>query len=160
AAYAGTFGMDVLLFRFANVVGPRAAHGVIPDFIAKLRRDPKVLEVLGDGTQTKSYVSVEDTVAGMLHAARKAPAGCNTYNLGSLDAIPVTRIAETVAAEMGLKPRLRFLGGPGGAGWKGDVKLMTLDVARLMALGWRPQHSSGEAVRRAARSLAANPSRT
>jgi UDP-glucose 4-epimerase len=154
ASYGGTFGLDALLFRFANVVGPRSTHGVTYDFVHKLRRDPKALEILGDGRQTKSYVSVHDTVAGMLHAAARAPAGVHPYNIGSLDAIPVTRIAELVAEAMGLRPEYRFAGGaPDGAGWTGDVKAMALDVSRLSALGWRPRHSSEDAIRLAARAL-------
>jgi UDP-glucose 4-epimerase len=156
ASYGGTFGLDALLFRFANVVGPRSTHGVTYDFVHKLRRDPKVLEILGDGRQTKSYVSVHDTVAGMLHAVRHAPGGVHPFNIGSLDAIPVTRVAELVAEAMGLRPEHRFAGGaPDGAGWVGDVKAMALDASRLQALGWRPRDSSEEAIRLAARSLVA-----
>lgn len=156
ASYAGTFGLDALLFRFANVVGPRSTHGVTYDFVAKLRKDPKVLEVLGDGRQTKSYVSVSDTVAGMLHAVRHAPPGVHPHNIGSLDAIPVTRVAEAVAGVMGLRPALRFAGGTkDGAGWVGDVKAMSLDVTRLRRLGpgWEPRHSSEQAIRLAAEAL-------
>jgi UDP-glucose 4-epimerase len=157
AAYAGTFGLDALLFRFANVVGPRSTHGVTFDFVGKLRRDPAHLDILGDGRQTKSYVSVEDTVAGMLHAVRHAPPGVHPYNIGSLDAIPVTRIAEIVSEVLGAKPKLRFAGGTkDGAGWTGDVKAMALDVSALSALGpgWTPHHSSEAAIRMAAQDLA------
>ena len=156
AAYAGTFGLDALMFRFANVVGPRSTHGVTYDFVHKLRKDPKVLEILGDGRQSKSYVSVHDTVAGMMHAVHHAPAGVQAYNIGSLDAIPVTRIAEIVAGTMGLTPKHRFTGGAkDGAGWVGDVKAMSLDVAQLQALGpgWTPHHSSDQAIRIAAEDL-------
>lgn len=156
ASYCGTFALRALLFRFANVVGPRATHGVTLDFVRKLRRDPARLEVLGDGTQNKSYVSVEDTVAGMLHAVRHAPAepACQAYNIGSPDAIPVTEVARIVAAAVGARPRLEFLGGPGGAGWKGDVKHMALDTARLESLGWRARHTSAQAVALAAEAAA------
>jgi UDP-glucose 4-epimerase len=160
ASYAGTFGMQAFLFRFANVVGPRSTHGVIFDFVRKLKADPRTLEILGDGRQTKSYVSVADTVAGMLHAVRHTPAepgACHPYNIGSRDAIPVTRLAEVVEEALGVRPTHRFTGGtPDGAGWKGDVKLMGLDIARLSRLGpgWSPQHSSEEAVRITAQSLA------
>jgi UDP-glucose 4-epimerase len=156
AAYAGTFGLDALLFRFANVVGPRSTHGVTFDFVRKLRADPKELEVLGDGRQSKSYVSVADTVAGMLHAARHAPAGVHPYNIGSLDAIPVTEVAAVVADVLGLKPKLKFTGGTkDGAGWVGDVKAMALDVSLLRGLGpgWTPKDSSAQAIRAAAESL-------
>lgn len=154
ASYAGTFGLDALLFRFANVVGPRSTHGVAFDFVHKLKRNPQELEILGDGRQTKSYVAVADTVAGMLHAARHAPAGVHPFNIGSLDAIPVTRIAQIVAEEMHLKPRHKFTGGAAdGAGWKGDVKTMSLATDRLQQLGWNPKHTSEQAMRIAVRDL-------
>ncbi len=156
ASYAGTFAFDALLFRFANVVGPRSGHGVAFDFVHKLRRDSKILEILGDGKQDKSYVSVEDTVAGMLHAVRHAPPGVHPFNVGSLDTIPVTRIAEIVAEEMKVRPTHRFTGGTAdGAGWKGDVKHMALAISRLRAVGpgWEPKHSSEQAMRIAVRDL-------
>jgi UDP-glucose 4-epimerase len=159
ASYAGTFGMQAFLFRFANVVGPRSTHGVIFDFVRKLGSDPRKLEILGDGQQTKSYVAVADTVDGMVHAVRRTGAepagGAHPYNIGSLDAIPVVRLAEVVEEALGVKPRHVFTGGTAdGAGWKGDVKMMGLDVSRLGKLGWTPKHSSEEAVRITARSLA------
>ncbi|MEK6975520.1 MAG: NAD-dependent epimerase/dehydratase family protein [Candidatus Thermoplasmatota archaeon] len=158
ASYAGTFGFDAVLFRFANVVGPRSTHGVAFDFVNKLRKDPKTLEILGDGQQTKSYCSVADTVDGMVHAVKHAPSGVHPFNVGSLDAIPVTRIAEVVAEEMGIKPKHKFTGGTAdGAGWKGDVKTMRLAIDRLQALGpgWAPKHDSEQAMRIAVRALVA-----
>ena len=162
ASYAGTFGLHALLFRFANVVGARSTHGVIVDFVRKLRSNSMELEILGDGRQTKSYVSVEDTVAGMVHAVRHAPTpaggegSCHAYNIGSADGVDVVTLADLVAAEMGLKPRHRFTAGAAdGGGWKGDVKVMGLAIAKLSRLGpgWAPRHSSAEAIRRTARSL-------
>ncbi len=154
AAYTGTFGLDAVLFRFANVVGPRSTHGVAFDFVNKLRKDPKALEILGDGKATKSYCSVADTVEGMVHAVKRAPAGVHAYNIGSADAIPVTAIADLVSQEMRLKPKYRFTGGAkDGAGWAGDVKMMRLDTARLEGLGWKPRHTSEQAMRIAVRAL-------
>lgn len=156
AAYAGTFGLDAILFRFANVVGPRSTHGVTFDFVNKLRKDPKTLEILGDGRATKSYVSVADAVAGMMHAVQHAPAGAQAYNIGSLDAIPVTRIAELAAEALEVTPKFRFTGGTkDGAGWVGDVKAMSLAVDRLRHLGpgWKPSHSSEQAIRLTAEAL-------
>ena len=156
SAYGGTFGMDALLFRFANVVGPRSTHGVIVDFVRKLRADPSQLEILGDGRQTKSYVSVSDTVDAMVHAVRHAPKGVHPYNIGSLDAISVVQLADAVTDVMGIRPKYRFAGGTAdGAGWKGDVKVMGLALDSLARLGsgWRPRHSSEAAVRLTAESL-------
>ncbi len=159
ASFGGTFDINALLFRFANVVGPRSNHGVTYDFVHKLRKDPQHLEILGDGTQNKSYVHVADVVAGMIHAAEHAGAGVHAFNVGSLDGIPVTTIADTVADVMGLQPEYSFTGGAaqGGAGWKGDVKHMGLAVDRLRALGWEPKHGSQEAIRLTAEWLVAHP---
>ncbi len=155
AGMAATHGFDALLFRFANVVGPRSNHGVTYDFVRKLRHDPSRLEILGDGSQTKSYVSVRDTVEAMLHAASHAPAGVHPFNIGSEDAIDVTGLAGVVAQAMGLEPELVYTGGaPGGGGWVGDVKHMSLDIGKLRELGWLPQDSSAEALRATAQWLA------
>lgn len=155
SAYASTFGMNALLFRFANVVGPRSTHGVIVDFVHKLRVDPKRLEILGDGRQNKSYVSVADTVDAMAFAVGKASKGCHPFNIGSADGITVTRLAEIVSEVLKVKPKFAYVGGtPGGAGWKGDVKMMALDIGRLGKMGWHPAHTSEQAVRLAAQSLA------
>lgn len=146
ASFAGTFDIDALLFRFANVVGPRSNHGVTFDFVHKLRANPEVLTILGDGTQNKSYVHVADTVAGMMFAFEHAPPGIHPYNVGSTDGITVTKLAEIVSSAMGLEPTFEYTGGNGGAGWKGDVKFMGLSIEKLRALGWKPTMTSGEAI--------------
>lgn len=156
ASHGGTFGLDALLFRFANVVGPGSGHGVTYDFVQKLRDDPTRLQILGDGTQTKSYVHVADTVSGMMHAAQHAPAGVHPFNIGSADGIPVTTIAAIVSDVLGVSPEYAFTGGAaqGGAGWKGDVKHMGLSIDKLRGLGWEPAMGSADAIRDAARWLA------
>lgn len=158
SAYAGTFGLRATLFRFANIIGPRGTHGVIYDFIHKLKRDPARLEILGDGTQRKSYLHVSDCIAGMLegwaaHSARKDRV--EVFNLGSEDDLPVERIADLVIGAMGLKGVNKVLTGgvDGGRGWKGDVKVMRLSVKKLRAAGWRPELGSEGAVKRAAAEL-------
>ncbi len=155
AGMAATHGFDALMFRFANVVGPRSNHGVTYDFVRKLRADPSRLEILGDGRQTKSYVSVADTVTGMMHAAGQAPPGVHAYNIGSRDAIDVTGLAGVVAGALGLEPALEYTGGaPGGAGWVGDVKHMSLAIDKLESLGWQPRDTSAEALDATAKWLA------
>ncbi len=154
AGHAATYGLRALMFRFANVVGP-GGHGVVPDFVAKLQATPERLEILGDGSQSKSYLHVDDTVGGMLHAQAHAPGGCHAFNLGSTDSIPVTAVADEVAATLGLTPEYAFTGGTkDGAGWTGDVKHMGLDISSMEGLGWRPKMTSREAVAATARALA------
>lgn len=160
ASHSGSFGLNAILFRFANVVGSRSHHGVIVDFLAKLKANPDRLEILGDGKQSKSYVSIEDTVAAMrfadLHTPSTPAGACHAFNIGSLDAIPVTKVADVVAGVLGVRPNYAFTGGVGGAGWVGDVTRMRLDTARLEAMGWKAKHTSAEAVELAARALQAS----
>ena len=157
SGYAHTFGFRALIFRLANIIGERSNHGVIYDFINKLRRNPEELEILGNGTQRKSYLHVGDTVEGMLHIFehfRNDNKTVDFYNLGNDDWITVREIAEIVSEEMGLKPEFRFTGGvDGGRGWKGDVKFMRLSIEKAKKTGWKPRLDSYGAVRRTVREL-------
>jgi len=158
SAYSRTFGVRGLIFRLANVVGGRYTHGVIVDFVRKLQDNPNVLEILGDGSQSKSYLHVEDCVDAVLHALKHFVDGkevFDVYNVGSLDRVGVRRIAEIVSDEMGVQEvKFRFTGGvDGGRGWRGDVKTMLLSVDKLLGVGWRPKLNSEEAVRLGCREL-------
>ncbi len=154
SAYASMHGFKTVIYRLANVVGPRSNHGVIWDFVGKLRDSPGELEVLGDGTQSKSYLYIDDCVDGFLKGVESVEQVA-VFNLGSMDRTSVLRIAEIVKEEAGQpEARIRLTGGvDGGRGWKGDVKLMQLDTASLRRLGWAPRHSSEEAVRLTARAV-------
>lgn len=154
-AYASTYGFKAVIYRLANIVGPRSRHGVIYDFIEKLKKNPEELEILGDGTQTKSYLHVGDCVDAILMGLEKSTEQVEIFNVGSEDQVDVKTIAQIVIDEMKLKNvKLIFTGGvEGGRGWKGDVKNMLLDVTKLKTLGWRPKLNSKQAVREAAKSL-------
>lgn len=152
SAYCYSFGIRGVVFRFANIIGERANHGVCWDFIQKLRRNPEELEILGDGRQTKSYLEVHACVEGMLYAAERAEGLFDVFNIGSEDWIDVRSIAEIVVEEMGLDGvRFRFTGGE--RGWVGDIPRMLLSVEKLKSLGWRPGIGSKESVRLAVRAL-------
>jgi len=156
-SYAYTFGLRALILRVANVVGSRANHGVIFDFIRKLEAEPKRLEILGDGTQRKSYLHVEDFVKATLHLTDRflgSAKRVDIYNVGSADQVGVRKIAEIVTEEMGLSGvKFVFTGGIEGRGWLGDVKIMHLSVNKLLKTGWKPKYNSAEAVRLAAKEL-------
>lgn len=152
SAYCGTFGLRTWIFRFANIVGRRATHGILVDFHRKVLAEQRELEVLGDGNQAKSYLLVEDCVDGMLFGIQHSDRPVNIFNLGSEDNVRVARIAEIFLREMGLnKTVIRYTGGR--RGWRGDVPLMQLDVSRMTALGWKATHSSEDAITLAAREL-------
>jgi len=153
-AYASMYGFRAIIYRLANVVGPRSNHGVIYDFVHKLRVSPDELEVLGDGSQSKSYLYVDDCVNGIMKGIERGNR-VDIYNIGSWDRTNVLEIAETVKDEMGLGgAKIRLTGGvDGGRGWKGDVKIMQLDMDELKSVGWTPKYGSAEAVRLTARSV-------
>jgi UDP-glucose 4-epimerase len=156
SAYCHSFNMKAWNFRFANIIGERSGHGVITDFIRKLRANPGELEILGDGKQTKSYLEVHECIAAMLYATGKARGTVNTFNIGSEDWVDVKTIAEIVIEEMHLSgTKLRFTGGE--RGWVGDVPRMQLSLERIKALRWKPQRGSKESIRLAVRDLLAVP---
>jgi len=154
-AYAHTYGFSVVIYRLANIIGSRSGHGVIHDFIEKLRCNPRELEILGDGTQAKSYLHVSDCVEAMLLGCAKGGRRVEVYNLGSDDRVDVGFIARAVVEGMGLGDvTFRFTGGiNGGRGWKGDVKQMLLAVDRIESLGWKPKLNSSEAVTKTVKEL-------
>ncbi len=153
SAYCYSYGMQGWVFRFANIIGERSNHGVIWDFVHKLREDHRALEILGDGKQTKSYLEVHECVRAMLYAVDRAKGTYNILNIGSEDWIDVKGIADIVVTALGLsKVAYRYTGGE--RGWVGDVPRMLLSIDRLKALGWKPVMGSRESVAAAAGAIA------
>jgi len=139
-----------------NVVGAKLRHGVVYDFILKLMKQPDALEILGDETQVRSYISVEDAVEATVAAWRNLDDGLEAYNVGSMDWVTVNEIAAIIADVMGLKA-VKYTYKPvlHGVGWPGDVKCVALEIDKLKHLGWRPRLSSREALAEAAKSILA-----
>jgi len=155
-AFAHNYDIRAWIFRFGNIVGPFPTHGVIYDFIQKLRRDPTRLQILGDGTQAKPYVHVEDCLDGMMFGYRNARERINCYNLAVGDQTSVNEIARWIIEAMGLDASgVRIDRGNEPRGWRGDVAQVRLDTRRMEALGWKAKMSSGEAVKRAIRETVA-----
>jgi UDP-glucose 4-epimerase len=141
------------IFRFPNVIGVPATHGVIVDFVQKLKATPDELQVLGDGTQRKPYLHVEDLVDAMLFISDRADDRYNVYNIGPTDiGVSVQFIAETVRDRV--SPEARIAYGTSNRGWVGDVPRFNYSTARLSGLGWAPQLGSREAVIKAVDQIA------
>mgnify|MGYP005834714955 CR=1 FL=1 len=152
SSYCHTFDMRSWLYRFANIIGSRGTHGVIFDFINKLRNDPDKLVILGNGKQSKSYLHISDCVDAMLYTVENSKDQVNIFNIGSDDRLDVTSIARIVSDEMGLNGvKFEYTGGD--RGWKGDVPFMGLSIDRIKSLGWKLEHNSEESVRLCVRSL-------
>jgi UDP-glucose 4-epimerase len=155
-SYSQLLPLRVVIFRFANVVGLRARHGVLYDFIMKLRENPRRLEVLGNGTQTKSYLHIDDCVDAFLLAldSRFWTHPMDVHNIGSEDQTNVLTIAQVVKDAMGLgNAPISVTAKPGERAWPGDVKTMQLDVSKIKSHGWKPKRSSDESIRAAANEL-------
>jgi UDP-glucose 4-epimerase len=150
SAYSELYGIKGFIYRFANIIGKRSTHGILFDLVEKLNRDPKELEVLGDGKQRKSYLLVEECVDGMLFGFKNAKDDLSYFNLGAEDQITVGRIVEVLLEETGLKGvEIKYTGGE--SGWAGDVPRFLLSTKKMADLGWTPKHTSEEAIRTAAR---------
>jgi UDP-glucose 4-epimerase len=155
SAYVAMFGLTACVFRFGNVVGARQTHGVGFDFVRRLRKDPTCLTILGDGSQSKSYIDAGDVVSAVLLAHRGASEPFQAFNVATDDSITVAEIAGLAMDVLGLEPggvRLDYTGGD--RGWKGDVPIVRLDTRRIRALGWRPSTGSADALANAMRALA------
>ena len=149
--------LRVVIFRFANVIGSRARHGVLYDFIMKLQNDPNRLEVLGDGTQTKSYLHIDDCVDAFLMALDPEfwATPIEVYNIGTEDQVNVLEIAKAVTEAMSLKNVSMSLSAKAGErAWPGDVRTMLLDTAKMRNRGWKAKRNSSEAIRAGAEELA------
>lgn len=159
SGFAHLYGWRAFAFRFGNTVGARSDHGVVHDFVVKLLRDRRRLEILGDGLQAKPYVSVNDLVAGMLHVADCAPTRALTIlNVGPDGTLPVWRVAETVIDALDLaraSVELCYTPRSAGGGWPGDTAHVEFDTSTMRSLGWQPRLTAEDAVRAAAVGVAA-----
>lgn len=156
SAAAETFLERIWIFRFPNVVGPRATHGAIFDFMARLAAKPAALKVLGDGTQTKPYLHVSELNAAMRFIVDHAKERRNVFNIGPNGAgTSVAFIAAKVIAQLRPGASIAYTGGD--RGWIGDVPRFRYSTTKLSRLGWQPKLSSDQAVLRAIDELAAAP---
>jgi UDP-glucose 4-epimerase len=137
SAYCHMFDFVGRVFRFGNVVGPRQTHGVGFDFLRQLLGNPRTLRILGDGTQSKSYIHVQDVIEAVLLAARASRERFAAYNVATGDYITVTEIADLAVQCAGLDPQqVQFEYTGGNRGWKGDVPVVRLNIDRIRRLGW------------------------
>jgi len=148
-AFVHNFDMQAWIFRFGNIVGPNPTHGVIYDFIQKLRQNPEKLVIRGDGRQEKNYFLVEECIDGMAFAFRSIPmtdeTPCDVFNLGTTTISRVVDIARLVRDGMGLADSLIEIEGTKKA-WPGDQPRVHFTVDKIRALGWKARFTSDQAV--------------
>lgn len=144
-AFSNLYGFRYYIYRFANIAGKNGTHGVIPDFIKKLKQTPERLDVLGDGQQKKSYVGVTECIDAILHVYHKSTSAANLYNIASDDQISVKEIAELVRDSVSPSAKISFT--KSREGWPGDIADSYLENAKLKELGFSPKLTSKETVR-------------
>lgn len=147
SAFSNLYDMQAWILRPANIIGPRATHGVIFDFIKKLKKNPKRLSVLGDGSQSKSYLYIDDVVLAIDSIWRKVKKQISVFNIASTTFVSVADIAKIVTKQMDL-PNIKLIYAKEKRGWKGDVPVVRLRNSKLMKLGWRSHYTSREAVQK------------
>lgn len=156
SAFTHLYDMQAWIVRPANIIGPRATHGVVFDFMRRLRKDPTQLRILGDGKQSKAYLHVDDVIDAFLLVQRKGKEQVNFFNLSSNSFITVNGIADLVIRGMGLS-KVKRTHTAGKIGWKGDVPVIRLRNDRITKLGWRPEYDSAGAVKATIAALLADP---
>ncbi len=151
-AYGEYFGMRTLAFRLASCTGPRYSHGVVVDFLRKLRTDPTRLEIMGDARQRKAFLDVRDTVAGVFSALEADTGRKAVFNLGHEGMVEISRLAVVVCEELGLRG-VRFVTSGGERGWLGDSPRVHLDIAKIRRTGWMPKIPLEISIRETVRDL-------
>lgn len=157
SAYCHMFDIQAFIFRFANVIGKNSTHGVILDFINKLKNNPKTLEILGNGHQSKSYIYIDDIINGIREAIQYADIWdsnpYNYYNIATLDYITVKKIADVICEEMELKDVEYIFTSNENKGWRGDIGTCRLNSDKLRSLGWKNKYTTVQAVRKSIREM-------
>jgi UDP-glucose 4-epimerase len=159
SAYGEGFGFEGYIFRFVSILGERYTHGHIFDFYKQLTEHPGSLRVLGDGTQRKSYLYVQDCVDAILHVtragtAKDAPHRTQIYNLGTTEYVQVNDSIGHICKALGLTPEMQYTGG--NRGWIGDNPFILLDTKKIQATGWKPKLTIEQGIIRTLKWLQAN----
>lgn len=159
SSFCHVYGLRAWMYRFGNVIGARMTHGVIFDFLGRLKKDPSELLVRGDGRQEKNYFLVEECIDGMLYGYASIPMTdeepCGVFNLGTPTVTRVIDIAKTVVDEMGVKAPIRIEGTR--KAWPGDQPRVHFEVDKLSKLGWNSKLNSDQSVQIAVRRMLDKP---
>ena len=144
-AYHGLFGLEVLITRFGRILGSRSRNGAIWELVSRLKQNPNILKVLGNGNQTRSFVNVSDCVDGMIVALKNRAVGeVDRFNIANNDTATVKDMVESILKETSLHPVVSYDTEP--LGWKGDNELVFPDATKLRSFGWKPSMNSKETV--------------
>ena len=154
SSYCEAFDFQSWIFRFVSILGERYTHGHVFDFYKKIKKDPKKLEVLGNGKQRKSYLYVQDCLDAISCALDKSNENVNIFNLGVDSYCEVNDSIKWICNDLDVTPILEYSGGD--RGWIGDNPFIFLDTQKINSLGWNPKFSIQEGVHRTVQYLKLN----
>lgn len=153
-AFSKAFGIKSFIFRFVSILGNRYSHGHVYDFINKIKLNPDLIEVLGDGNQTKSYLNIIDCINGIYHAINHKSSLVNIYNLGTKEVCTVNESLGWICEELNVFPKKKYTGGS--SGWIGDNPYIFLDTTKIEKIGWKPYYNIKQSVKETAKYLLKN----
>ena len=147
SAFSNLYKIRAWIFRFANITGSPATHGILFDFVKKLQSNSKTFEVLGNGKQEKSYITNEMLIDGILQIVQKTnkqKQNLFLFNIGNDDMIKVKDISKLFLKLNNSNKKIKYTGGK--SGWKGDIHKMNLDVTQIKKVGWKPNQNSRKCI--------------
>ena len=133
--YSRLHGLKTSSLRLFSVYGPRQRKQVVYDFFRKLIKDPNEIEILGDGSQARDFVFVEDVVKALLSVSCKSNFNGEVYNVGTSEMITTQELATKISSIMDLSPRLKFTGKTR----KGDPEKWQADILKINKIGFYPE---------------------
>ena len=145
SSYCEGYNFQSWIFRFVSILGPGYSHGHVYDFVSKLLKNSKKLEILGNGKQKKSYLHVFDAINAISIALKKSNQKVNIFNLGHNNYINVNKSVKIIEKHMDLNPKKSYTGGK--SGWVGDLPFVFLDNKKIKNLGWRPKITIEQSIK-------------
>ena len=145
SAYCEGYDIKSYIFRFVSILGERYTHGHVFDFVKQLKKNRKLLFVLGDGNQKKSYLNINDCIEGIFKGMKYFHEKINIINLGTNEYINVKKSIQNICKVLKLKPKIIFKGGK--RGWIGDNPFILLDTKKIRSIRWKPKYSIEDSVK-------------
>ncbi len=154
-AYSSYHGWNAYIFRFVSFIGERYSHGIAVDIMKKIKNGAKILELFSDGTPKKSSVYIKDAIRAIFTVIKKTKGEVNLYNISHDDVLTVDQIVDTILESANVKIKKKYKGGK--RGWKGDNNFVYMSNKKLKALGWKPEYSFKDGIRKTVEYLQKNP---
>ena len=152
-AYHRSYGVDVRIARLFSVYGVGMFRFAIHDIVRKIQQNHQELIILGDGTQVRDYLFIDDAVRGLVMVATEGSSG-EEYNVASGEPVRLLDLARLIAELMGF-PNIRIR--PTGQSFAGDTPRWYADISKVRALGFQPSVDLRSGLERTIAWLATKP---